>query len=150
MAQLGWRWARSARTLLPTLVLSLGAAQAGPVVCTTTLEAPRLPQQGPVQVSRCAAVLTPPELIERRAYTWRPSFAAGVDPLHQATDLLGIALGGADGRRLMGLGFPDQTIIWDGSAVQATSERLLEAQSDPMPSRSTDVPNGFSGSLRSW
>lgn len=49
----------------------------------------------------------------------------------------------------MGLGFPDQTIIWDGSALQATSERLLDAQSDPLPWRSADVPSGFSGSLGS-
>jgi hypothetical protein len=131
---------RLAGLLLPLIAAATGTAlaaappgQAGPVVCTTTLEAPRQPGQGPVQVSRCGPVLTPPELIERRAFTWRTGFAAGVDPLHQATDLLGIALGGPDGRRLMGLGFPDQTIIWDGSALQATSERLLDAQSDPLP-----------------
>ncbi|MEB3348642.1 MAG: Occludin/ELL family protein [Cyanobacteriota bacterium] len=149
MVQPRWRWAQMAAAPLPAALLWFSAVLAGPVVCTTTLEAPRQPGQGPLQVSRCAAVLTPPELLEQRAFTWRASFAAGVDPLHQITDLLGLAVGGADGRRLMGLGFPDQAIVWDGMAVEATAERLLEAQSEPLPWRSADVPNGFSSSLGS-
>ena len=31
----------------------------------------------------------------------------------------------------MGLGFPDQTIIWDGSAVENTTNALLEEQALP-------------------
>ena len=78
---------------------------------------------------------------------WRAAYAAGVDPLRQLTDLLGIASGGPDGRRLMGLGFPEQTILWDGSAIEATAARLLDAQGDPLPWRSGDVPSGFNSSL---
>jgi hypothetical protein len=49
----------------------------------------------------------------------------------------------------MGLGFPDQTIVWDGTAVENTYRALVERQADPMPWRTADVPNGFSGSLGS-
>lgn len=129
------------------LALAPLAAAAGPLLCTTTLEAPAAPGLGPVEVSRCGPVLTPAELIERRAHTWRAAYAAGVDPLRQLTDLLGIASGGPDGRRLMGLGFPEQTILWDGSAIEATTARLLDAQGDPLPWRSGDVPSGFNSSL---
>lgn len=143
------------------LLLSLGAPQASalarPVVCATTLEAPQglLTDDGdgdgapasPVEVTRCAPVLSTPALMEERFYTWTAPFAGSVDVLHQVTDLLGIAVGGAQGNRLMGFGFPDQTIVWDGSAVQNTYEVLLEQQSDPIPWRTVDISNGFDSSL---
>jgi hypothetical protein len=65
----------------------------------------------------------------------------------QLTSLFGIAMGGGDGRRVMGLGFPDQTIIWDGTAIQNTTQFLLQQQSEALPWRSGDVSSGFSGSL---
>ena len=133
-----------------------GAALAGSVVCVTSLEAP-LPLKGaapasaysfsPVMVTRCGPVVTTPQLVERRAYTWTAPFAQGVDLTHQLTDLLGIAVAGPDGNRLMGFGFPDQTLIWDATAIGATSRLLLEAQSDPMPIRTADVSNGFCSAL---
>ena len=141
------------------LLLSLGAPQASalarPVVCATTLEAPQglLTDDGdgapasPVEVTRCVPVLSTPALMEERFYTWTAPFASSVDVLHQVTDLLGIAVGGAQGNRLMGFGFPDQTIVWDGSAVQNTYEVLLEQQSDPIPWRTVDISNGFDSSL---
>jgi hypothetical protein len=49
----------------------------------------------------------------------------------------------------MGFGFPDQTIVWDGSALQNTYQVLLEEQSNPMPWRTGDVASGFSSSLGS-
>ena len=47
----------------------------------------------------------------------------------------------------MGFGFPDQTLIWDGSALQNTTEALLEEQSPPLPMRTLDISSGFNGSL---
>jgi hypothetical protein len=47
----------------------------------------------------------------------------------------------------MGLGFPDQTIVWDGSALQNTYAVLLEQQSNPLPWRTADVSNGFCAGL---
>ena len=69
--------------------------------------------------------------------------------LLKSTDLLGIAMAGPEGNRLMGLGFPDQTIIWDGSAVENTTNALLEEQSAPIPWRTVDIPSGFDSSLAS-
>ena len=101
----------------------------------------------PVEVTRCAPVQTTTALVEQRFYTWTAPFASGVDLLHQVTDVLGIAVGGVQGNRLMGFGFPDQTIIWDGTALQNTYAVLLEEQSDPVPWRTVDIFNGFDSSL---
>jgi hypothetical protein len=115
---------------------------AGPVVCVSRLEASQA-GAAPVEVTRCAPITTTGDLVERRFYSYTAPYARGVDLTHQITDLLGIAMGGGDGSRLMGLGFPDQTIVWDGSALENTTRVLLEAQSSPMPWRTADVPNGF-------
>jgi len=127
----------------PALVLALaGPALAGPVICRTSFEAP-LDREGrreglPLEVTRCGAVQTVPELLERRYASWTAPYARGVDLTHQLTDLFGIAMGGGDGNRVMGLGFTDQTIVWDGSAVEATYRSLLDEQSAPLPLRVTD------------
>ena len=47
----------------------------------------------------------------------------------------------------MGFGFPDQTLIWDGSALQNTTGALLEEQSPPLPTRTQDISSRFNGSL---
>ena len=143
------------RTLLLALSLSSfqAAAVARPVVCSTTLEAPAVllsdtvKSAEPVEVTRCSPVQTTEALMEERSYSWTAPYASGVDLLHQVTDLLGIAVAGPQGNRFMGFGFPDQTIIWDGAAVDNTYRTLLEEQSDPIPWRTVDIPNGFSGSL---
>ena len=156
---LGWSCALVlvAPGLGAALVLApLGEALAGPVVCVSSLEAP-LPAKGaapsassalsPVVVTRCGPVVTTPQLVERRAYTWTAPFAQGVDLVHQFTDVLGIAVAGRDGNTVMGLGFPDQTLIWDGTAIEATNRVLLDAQSNPMPLRTADVFNGYCSGL---
>ncbi|MEC8732017.1 MAG: hypothetical protein VXX51_02045, partial [Cyanobacteriota bacterium] len=78
---------------------------AGPLVCTTSIEAPR-PGQGfaPVEVTVCQPTETTSELINRRLFTWTSPMARGVDPLHQLTDFLGIALGGHRSRAGCALG----------------------------------------------
>ena len=135
----------------PVMAVSAMAVSvmAGPLVCTTTLEAsdPAVGAGAPVEVTRCEPVETTSELINRRFYSWTTPFARGVDPVHQLSELLGIAWGGVDGDRLMGFGFPDQTIVWDASALRNTSESLLEEQSPAMPWRTIDLPNGFNSSL---
>ena len=123
------------------------------MVCSTTLEAPTtaLPEGGvpaePVEVTRCGPVQSTSALMEERFHSWTAPYASGVDLFQQVTDLLGIAVAGPQGNRFMGFGFPDQTIIWDGTAVENTYTMLLEDQSDPIPWRTVDIPNGFSGSL---
>ena len=118
------------------------AASAGPVVCRTSIEAP-LDGSPLVEVSRCGPVTTTPELMEQRFFSYTAPYARGVSVVNQITDVLGIAMGGREGNRVMGLGFPDQTIVWDGSAVENTYQVLLDQQSTPLPWRTADVSNGF-------
>jgi hypothetical protein len=126
------------------------AAHAGPVVCTTTLEAPPTAGAEPVEVSRCGAVQTTPELVQQRFFTYTAPFAEGVSVRGQLRDLFGVATGSINaGNTIRVFGFPDQTIIWDGTALQNTAAVLLEGQSDPMPWRTADLFNGFNGSLAS-
>ena len=124
------------------------AVLAGPLVCSTSVEAPS-PGSGsaPVEVTVCHPTETTSELINRRLYTWTSPMPRGVYPLHQLTDVLGIADGGIEGNRFMGFGFPDQTLIWDGSALQYTTGALLEEQSPPLPMRTVDIFSGLNGSL---
>jgi hypothetical protein len=137
--------------LLMAAPLVAGPVLAGPVVCTTTIEAPQAPKASsrPVELTRCGGVQTTPQLVEQRFYSYTAPFAPGVDMTHQITDLLGISMGGGDGNKLMGFGFPDQTIVWDGTALDNTYQVLLEKQSDLIPLRTADVGNGFSSSLGS-
>ena len=141
-----------ALAVVPALLAGawLQPAAAGPVVCTTTLEAPLagsgsagMNASGPVEVTRCGPVVTTPQLVERRFYSYTSPYARGIDITHQITDILGIAMGGGDGTKVMGFGFPDQTIVWDGPALENTYQVLLEQQSNPMPWRTADVNNGF-------
>ena len=128
---------------------ALRPVAAGPVVCTTSLEAPEptAPNLSPVEVTRCGVVERTSELIERRFFTWTAPYERGVDLVHQFTDLLGLAVAGDNGTRLMGFGFPDQTVIWDATAVGATTRALIEEQSPAMPLRTRDLASGFGSSL---
>ena len=118
-------------------------------MCATTLEAPELSSAAtePVEVTTCAAVETTSEMVERRLYTWTAPYERGVDLVHQITDLFGIAVAGEGGTQVMGLGFPDQTIIWDAAATSSTTRALLEEQSPALPLRTQDLANGFDRSL---
>ena len=138
-----------------------GLAWARPVVCTTTLEAPdpsEMPiftnrglsesAMGPVEVTHCGPLQsTTADLVENRFYSWTAPYTRGVDVWHQLTDMLGIAVAGKDGNRLMGFAFPDQTINWDGAALQNTYQLLLEEQSPSLPWRTVDISSGFDNSL---
>jgi hypothetical protein len=138
----------AAAALLPVAagLATAPAALAGPVLCNTTLEAP-IGSSSPVEVTRCGVVRTVPDLVQRRYFSYRSPFARGVDLTHQITDFFGIAMGGGDGTKVMGFGFPDQAIVWDGSAVENTTNVLLEDQSDPIPLRTADLPSCFNTSL---
>ena len=120
--------------------------QAGPVLCSSSLEAGE-PGTAPVEVTVCEPVQSTSDLVTQRFFTWTAPYARGVDLMHQITDLFGVALAGTDGNRLMGLGFPDQTIIWDSSSIHNTMAALLEQQSPAIPWRTMNLQNGFSTGL---
>jgi hypothetical protein len=140
-----------------TAVQAQSVVAGTPVVCNTSWEAsPAMPRSGfsrgaqlppPVLITRCQRGQNIPELMERRMMTHTAPYAPGVSLAHQVTDLFGIAMGGLDGNKFMGLGFPDQTIVWDGTAVENTYRALLEEQSQPLPWRTADVSSGFSSNL---
>ncbi len=136
--------------LVPFASISLLApAFAGPVLCTTTLEAPRpgAVGSGPVEVTRCGVTRSAPELMEQRYFSFSAPFAQGVNLLHQITDTLGLSIPGRDGGKIVAFGFPDQNIIWDGTAVENTASVMLTDQSGLMPQRTADISNGFGSSL---
>jgi len=149
------RLALAALTLAPLLGPLLGPllaapVLAGPVVCTTTLEAPLGPGGEPREVSRCGAVETVPELVQRRFFTYTAPYAEGVSIRGQLRDLFGVATGSINrGDTINVLGFADQTIVWDGLALENTTQVLLEAQGDSVPWRTGDITNGFGCSLGS-
>ena len=155
---LAWRWAAGGLLLagagLPLLAGPL-AAQTGPVLCTTTIEAPLvirgqpLPETvGPREVTRCGVVATTADLVQKRYYSYRAPFARGVDITHQITDLFGVAMGGGKGSRIMGLGFPDQAIIWDGTAIENTNRFLMDQQVELVPRRTADLASPYTTSAR--
>ncbi|MCP9785195.1 Occludin/ELL family protein [Cyanobium sp. N5-Cardenillas] len=127
----------------------LAPAIAGPVLCTTTLEAPMAASAGtgPVEVTRCGVTRSAPEVMEQRFYSFSAPFAQGVNLLHQITDPLGLSIPGRDGGRIVAFGFPDQNIVWDGTAIENTASVMLTDQSPLMPLRTSDITNGFSTSL---
>jgi hypothetical protein len=149
-----WRGLALVAACLPLLGGPL-AAQTGSVLCTTTLEAPLvvpgqpLPERaGPRDVTRCGVIGTVPDLVRQRYYTYRAPFARGVDVAHQITDLFGLAMAGRGGNQIMGAGFPDQAIIWDGSAIETTNSFLLDQQVHLVPRRTADLPSPFTTSIR--
>lgn len=136
-----------------TVALLLGMpALAGPVVCSTTYEAPLSRSDDnelqPVEVTRCGPVQTTAELLDQRVFSYTAPFARGIDITHQITDLLGISMGGGNGTKVMGFGFPDQTIVWDGTAIENTYRSLLDEQSSPLPRRVADLESPYSRSIR--
>ena len=150
------KFSRLLMALLATAVSEAAVSQmaapalAGPVVCTTTLEASGSSAGSalvPVEVTTCGPTETTSALLNRRMYTWTAPFVQGIDLTHQITDLLGIAVAGTSGNQLMGLGFPDQTIVWDAVAIENTVGALIEEQSPPNAWRTQDLPNGFGSSL---
>ena len=132
----------------PALPAFTPAALAGPVLCTTSLEAPHHGMgTAPVEVSRCGVIQTPPELMERRFYSFTAPFTSGVNLTHQITDLFGLAVPGWDRGVVKGFGFTDQAHAWDGAALENTTAVLLDEQSLPTPLRTNDLPTGFGSSL---
>ena len=124
------------------LLLASPSVLAGSLVCTTSVEVPPPGSGGtPVEVTVCHPTETTSELVNRRFYTWTSPMAGGVDPLHQLIDFLGIAVGGIEGNRVMGFGFPDQTLIWDGSALQNTTGCLLYTSPSPRDRQKSRMPS---------
>ena len=73
----------SAQVLMPALFTT--AALAGPIVCTTMLEAPdaSISQSAePVALTTCVPIETTAERIERVNYSWTAPYDRSVDVVH--------------------------------------------------------------------
>ena len=100
-----------------------------------------------VEITRCGPVLTTTDLLNQRFYRFTSPFTSGVDVTHQVAEAWGIAIGGLEGNQVMGFGYPEQTIVWDGQALENTTALLLAEQSSATPLRTADIPSGYTTSL---
>ena len=130
---------------LVTLINSTCAASASPLVCTTTYNSA---ESGTVlETSVCRQIATQNEYIEEEIYTWRAPYSSGIKVLPGIAGNLGLALGGINGNNLVGIGYPEQAIVWDAEILQNKVQALLELQTESVPLRTADLPSGFEGSL---
>lgn len=121
-----------------------------PIVCTNTLQAQdssASQSAAPVALTTCSPIETTAARIERVNDSWTAPHARGVDFVHQTPNVLELAVAGPEGNRVMGFGFPDQTLIWDATAIGNTTRTLWEDQSPSLLARPYVLSNGFYSSL---
>jgi len=97
--------------------------------------------------SICKKLETQDELIEQEAYTWRAPYSSGAGLSQGITENLGITVGGIDAERIVGFGYPEQPIVWNGERLQNNYKKLLEMQTDSLPLRTMDLQTAFKDSL---
>ena len=100
-----------------------------------------------LESSICRQIETQDEHIEEEIYTWRAPYSSGIKVLPGIAENLGLALGGINGNNLVGIGYPEQAIVWDAEILQNRVQALLELQTESVPLRTADLPSGFEGSL---
>jgi len=130
---------------LGALISATCAASAAPLVCTTTYN--ETSNGTKLESNICQNIETQNERIEHDIYTWRAPYSSGIGLFQGITEDLGLAFGGINGTNFVGIGYPDQTIVWDGGILQKSIEELLELQTEPLPFRTADLPNAFESSL---
>ena len=102
-----------------------------------------------LESSICRQIETQDEHIEEEIYTWRAPYSSGIKMLPGIAESLGLALGGINGKSLAGISYPERAIIWDGEILQKKVQELLQLQTESVPLRTADLPNGFESSLAS-
>ena len=130
---------------MATLISNTCAASSAPLVCTTTYNS--TDGGTALKTSVCKSVETQNERLGEEIYTWRAPFTSGVGLFQGITEDLGLAFGGINGTNFVGIGYPEQTIVWDGAILQKSIQELLELQTETLPLRTADLPNAFESSL---
>ncbi len=130
---------------LGTLISSTSGASAAPLVCTTIYNSTGSGTE--LERSSCKSIETQNERIEEVIYTWRAPYSSGIGLFQGIAEDLGLAFGGINGTHIVGIGYPEQTIVWDGGLLQKSVQELLEIQTEPIPLRTADLPNAFESSL---
>ena len=128
-----------------TLISSTYSADAAPLVCTTTFN--NTPDGTALETSVCKSIESQNERLDEEIYTWRAPYSSGIGLFQGIAEDLGLAFGGINGTHFIGIGYPEQTIVWDGGILQKSVQELLELQVEPLPLRTADLPNAFESSL---
>ena len=128
-----------------TLISCTYAASAAPLVCTTTYNS--TDGGTALETSVCKSIETQDERLGEEIYTWRAPYSSGIGLFQGIAEDLGLAFGGINGTHFVGIGYPEQTIVWDGGILQKSVEELLELQAEPLPLRTADLPNAFESSI---
>ena len=128
-----------------TLISSITGASAAPLVCTSIYN--KTSSGTELESNTCQSIETQNERIDEEIYTWRPPYSSGIGVFQGIAEDLGLAFGGINGTHFVGIGYPDQTIVWDGGILQKSVQELLELQTEPLPLRTADLPNAFESSL---
>ena len=127
------------------MINSTCSASAAPLVCTTTYN--RTNGGAELETSVCKSIETQDKRLGEEIYTWRAPYSSGIGLFQGVAEDLGLAFGGINGTHFVGIGYPEQTIAWDGGVLQKSVEELLELQTEPLPLRTADLPNAFETSL---
>ena len=130
---------------LSTLISNISIAAAAPLICTTIYN--KTSSGTKIESSICQNIETQNERIEEEIYTWRPPYSSGIGVFQGIAEDLGLAFGGINGTHFVGIGYPEQTISWDGGILQKNVQELLKLQTKPLPLRTADMPNAFESSL---
>ena len=130
---------------LGTLISATCSASAAPLVCTTIYN--ETTNSTKLESNICQNIETQNERIEKEIYTWRAPYSSGIGLFQGIAEDLGLAFGGVNGTNFVGVGYPDQTIVWDAGILQRSIQELLDLQTEPMPLRTADLPNAFESSL---
>lgn len=128
-----------------TLISCTCAATAAPLVCTTTYNSTGGGTE--LETSVCKSIETQNDRIGEEIYTWRAPYSSGIGLFQGIAEDLGLAFGGINGTHFVGIGYPEQTIVWDGGILQKSVQELLELQTESLPLRTADLPNAFESSL---
>ena len=124
---------------------STSAADAAPLVCTTTYNSTG--DGTALETSVCKSIESQNERLDEEIYTWRAPYSSGIGLFQGIAEDLGLAFGGINGTHFVGFGYPENTIVWDGGILQKSVQELLELQAEPLSLRTADLPNAFESSL---
>ena len=89
-----------------------------------------------------------PDLFDKSYFKHTKGFYHNTGLLAKIRELLNISIGGEKTKAFIGLGTREQSLQWDGEAISNTYKKILSEQTNDYQLTGSDIPNGFSSSLR--
>lgn len=121
-----------------------GSALANEYECSTY----QTEEQGiPVKITDCREISSEDSIFEKNFFSYSSPFSLGVSIPYQLSDILGLSIKGEQGTLIKAVGFPEQKIDWDGTALNNTYKTFMSKQSRRMPIRTEPIGNGFCDQL---